>query len=1101
MFSLKHDDPAAHGDSENKKKRKFSENLNNNNNHSGDCERPEMILKMRSRDSDITSPKYFGRRISEPDMTNSDFVENSEDSSPRQIDDVHAFLYRPSFNNSLHFDKNQQQSDCDKKFRCEHCDKSFTDPSNLQRHIRQHHVGARAHPCPECGKTFATSSGLKQHQHIHSSVKPFTCEVCHKSYTQFSNLCRHKRMHADCRINIKCENCSQSFPNSSALNKHRRFCESNSIYIGSRNGSLLSTPGTREDDTPSHSLLNQQLIRFGNENMSQQNPDVMPLSKIRKISDDQASAKYFQHYSTQMQPFPFVHNLPNVQSDAYFRQARNLLCGTNIRPSVHASPTTVNKPNRVDVQVQCENPNVDQMSPMNNYNTWNNVRILKANGLRYESAEGRVRHNSNARHSEVQVDIPNLKSPRRISEKRSCDVTPNAINHFLPNLFDSPPKRRSSIDNERDISANYRTASELYRLNWNFRFRQMLDEIATRQRLFDIGPSTFSPAPIPNTLDQLHKLGLPHLINPLFARSFYDSLATGTQKTKHSNTLPAESSPVTDNLNSWQYMKGKKDEPLDLTMNKRTQEDIIADQVRKSLSSFQQSVERTSEESAINPSLFPSSNFQHNKLFAPHLFAHPLKELMPPANDKINFSINKLLGKYPKTETQYERPLPHVSPKSRNENSEINEFSPENRRNPIQHLLRFGDQVNRNPFSNFTHFQSSNLSGRKVPEVVQPRTYEKHDTLCSSRDARGFPMEFHRKMALPYQARIPNLYRPFASAEKKRFERERYVCKYCSKVFPRSANLTRHLRTHTGEQPYSCKYCDRSFSISSNLQRHVRNIHNKERPYSCQFCRRAFGQQTNLERHVRKHLERSEILTKVGCTDENYKDNHNLADDTKEKFVGPALCKKNSEVANNVMDWSEEQACSMSNSSEKVPYDDDFDENDSVPTSASSSPVSNRNEKLKEKQNVFPIISSKEFVSRAAKYGLLNSVVGQTSPESTQRAPCDGVNTSTSSETDEGVTACGESDTEAESPFDRNTNYKNRNLDQMKRFSDFGSCSDTEKIDDQLSPEHHGSHRKPAFEKHFFHSQPCGKPLPESRNNIPFHWMTKFEQIAANTTV
>ncbi|XP_015036079.2 transcription factor hamlet isoform X1 [Drosophila pseudoobscura] len=83
--------------------------------------------------------------------------------------------------------------------------------------------------------------------------------------------------------------------------------------------------------------------------------------------------------------------------------------------------------------------------------------------------------------------------------------------------------------------------------------------------------------------------------------------------------------------------------------------------------------------------------------------------------------------------------------------------------------------------------------------------------------------------------------------------KDRYTCKFCGKVFPRSANLTRHLRTHTGEQPYSCKYCDRAFSISSNLQRHVRNIHNKERPFRCELCDRCFGQQTNLDRHVKKH--------------------------------------------------------------------------------------------------------------------------------------------------------------------------------------------------------------------------------------------------------
>ncbi|MCP3665792.1 MAG: C2H2-type zinc finger protein [Gammaproteobacteria bacterium] len=54
----------------------------------------------------------------------------------------------------------------------------------------------------------------------------------------------------------------------------------------------------------------------------------------------------------------------------------------------------------------------------------------------------------------------------------------------------------------------------------------------------------------------------------------------------------------------------------------------------------------------------------------------------------------------------------------------------------------------------------------------------------------------------------------------------KYCCKYCRKVFSWPSKLTRHLRTHTGEQPYKCQYCERSFNVNCNLQRHVRNIHN-----------------------------------------------------------------------------------------------------------------------------------------------------------------------------------------------------------------------------------------------------------------------------------
>lgn len=57
-----------------------------------------------------------------------------------------------------------------------------------------------------------------------------------------------------------------------------------------------------------------------------------------------------------------------------------------------------------------------------------------------------------------------------------------------------------------------------------------------------------------------------------------------------------------------------------------------------------------------------------------------------------------------------------------------------------------------------------------------------------------------------------------------------HVCGFCGKEFPRSSDLVKHRRTHTGEKPYKCSECGKGFSDSSARIKHQRG-HMALRPF------------------------------------------------------------------------------------------------------------------------------------------------------------------------------------------------------------------------------------------------------------------------------
>lgn len=83
-----------------------------------------------------------------------------------------------------------------KLFQCPSCAKWFRRLSGLQSHIRIH-TGEKPFACSQCSMPFRSRSAVTRHiRAIHTNEKPWQCSICDKRFSQPGNLQTHMRVHS-----------------------------------------------------------------------------------------------------------------------------------------------------------------------------------------------------------------------------------------------------------------------------------------------------------------------------------------------------------------------------------------------------------------------------------------------------------------------------------------------------------------------------------------------------------------------------------------------------------------------------------------------------------------------------------------------------------------------------------------------------------------------------------------------------------------------------------------------------------------------------------------------------------------------------------------
>lgn len=142
-------------------------------------------------------------------------------------------FYEEASEDPIKITDNEEVKSDKARFKCRHCDKTFTALSSVRQHASIH-TGEKPYACKVCGKTFRKRNYLRVHfEHLHLNKRPHRCRFCGKAFRDKSIMIGHESMHTGEKEHV-CHVCERRFCTKQNLNRHVKMHSGCSANEGQR---------------------------------------------------------------------------------------------------------------------------------------------------------------------------------------------------------------------------------------------------------------------------------------------------------------------------------------------------------------------------------------------------------------------------------------------------------------------------------------------------------------------------------------------------------------------------------------------------------------------------------------------------------------------------------------------------------------------------------------------------------------------------------------------------------------------------------------------------------------------------------------------------